>query len=108
MEFKVNDKVAVFTCQGCGRIMGESEMMPLPEKDILERVSPGEPMPYGECSYCRAVVHPLDLTRHYCQIANEILETLEIECSGRCMDSHEDRAVTAAILTRYLYTKARL
>ena len=107
MEFKVDDKVAAFLCQGCGKIMGESEMMPLPEKDLLERVSPGEPMPYGECCYCRAVVHPLEMNNRACQVAESILEALQ-GCDGRCMDNREDRAVTAAVVAKHLYGKVWL
>lgn len=33
--------------------------LPMPEKDIHERVSPGEPMPSGECPECNAVCHPV-------------------------------------------------
>ena len=43
----------ISTCQNCER---ETES-PLPLKDVLQRVAPGELMPSGECPDCGAVCH---------------------------------------------------
>lgn len=101
MEFSVRGKIGAFRCQNCGAIMGVSDICPLSEKDILERVSPGEPMPYGECP-CGALVHPLELTNTAHHAARRILRALETQCGSRSMDDDEDRVVTAAILAKTL------
>lgn len=102
MEFAVGGKIVAFVCQNCHRIMTEAEIQPLPEKGLMERVSPGEPMPYGECFSCGALVHPLDLTETGHLAARRILRTLETDCGARSMDDEADRQVTAAILAKVL------
>lgn len=47
-------------CQNCGHKCDKSKLKPMPERGILDRVAPGEPMPYGECPKCGAVAHPID------------------------------------------------
>jgi hypothetical protein len=42
-------------CQNCQKAIKEDDIVPMPEKDIHERVGPGEPMPAGECPDCHAV-----------------------------------------------------
>jgi predicted RNA-binding Zn-ribbon protein involved in translation (DUF1610 family) len=49
-----------FICPNCGRILhSENELAhPFPDiPDLLERISPGETVPYGECPNCGALVH---------------------------------------------------
>jgi hypothetical protein len=43
-------------CQNCGKRWTEDELL-LPIPHLEERVSPGEPMPSGECPECRALCH---------------------------------------------------
>ena len=40
-------------CQNCGAVWAESQLKPI--EDVLERVSPGETMPPGECPSCGAL-----------------------------------------------------
>lgn len=50
--------VDLFECQNCEAIWDEKDLKPV--KDLEERVSPGEPVPYGECPTCGAVCHPYE------------------------------------------------
>lgn len=55
------DDDPLLVCQDCSRQWHQSEVFGLHTVDprsILERVAPGEPMPYGECPVCRALCHP--------------------------------------------------
>lgn len=42
-------------CQDCGATLQDSEVVPA--KDLSLRVEPGEPMPSGECPFCGALCH---------------------------------------------------
>lgn len=43
-------------CQNCRRLWDEGDLNEV--EDLSLRVSPGEPVPYGECPECGAVCHP--------------------------------------------------
>jgi hypothetical protein len=73
-------------------------MKPLPEKGILDRVGPGEPMPHGECPDCGAVVHQAEVTTNILNLARRINHILTGDCAGRSLDDEGDRAVTALTL----------
>jgi hypothetical protein len=47
-----------YQCQNCEMVWTEAALKPV--QDVLERVSPGEVMPAGECPECGAVCHELD------------------------------------------------
>jgi hypothetical protein len=78
--------------------MAEQDMMALSEKGILERVSPGELMPHGECPECGAVVHQAEVEKSVLVMAQRINHVLASDCSGRSLDDDGDRAVTSLIL----------
>jgi len=78
--------------------MAKQDMKPLTERRILERVLPGETMPYGECPKCRAVVHPAKIEESVMSLALRIARILSADCASRSMDDSGDRAVTALIL----------
>jgi len=42
-------------CQNCEKQWTDKEVQPV--KDLWERVTPGEPMPSGECPACGALTH---------------------------------------------------
>jgi hypothetical protein len=44
-------------CQNCDWVGVESDLNPLEEQGIFDRVGPGETMPAGECPECGAVAH---------------------------------------------------
>jgi len=47
-------------CQDCGDQFRDDQVVPLDQvKNLLERVSPGEPMPSGECPECGALCQPI-------------------------------------------------
>ena len=46
----------ILRCQNCRKRWKLDELKPL--VDVMERVAPGELMPYGECPDCGAVCHP--------------------------------------------------
>lgn len=48
-----------FTCQNCGAGWLESQLDEL--EDVMQRVSPGERMPDGQCPDCGAVCHYDDM-----------------------------------------------
>lgn len=56
--------ITLFECQNCLRVWDEKELInPIPH--LEDRVSPGEPVPYGECpgpgnETCGALCHPHD------------------------------------------------
>ncbi len=45
-------------CQNCEAIWPESNLLDI--EDLHERVSPGEPMPSGECPLCRSLCQRLE------------------------------------------------
>ena len=101
-KVSVSPGVAVFECQNCRTFMARQDMNPLPEKGILERVGPGEPMPHGECPVCRAVVHQLEVPKAVLAMIRRINHVLTNDCSGRSLDDLGDRAVVATILAGVL------
>lgn len=93
----------LFSCQNCRAVFSEDQMLPLPEKGVLERVAPGEPMPYGECPRCQAVAHPFVLKigtgqQKAFDMINEVL----LKESARCTDSKTDRHILAASIVLHL------
>jgi len=69
-------------CGNCRKILRrETELKRVfPDiPDLLERISPGEPVPIGECPDCGALVHAVaePPTRH-CRICNEAVEEPEL------------------------------
>lgn len=60
-------------CGNCQKIMhGEDELKHVfPDiPDLLERISPGEPVPIGECPECGALVHAVeDLSALHCSLS---------------------------------------
>lgn len=100
MAEKMNfpEGATVFECQDCGMFMSEQEMIPLSEmKNLLERMSSGEIMPFGECWGCGAMVHIATASPRVTTLAYKIFRVLQ-DCSGRSLDDEGDRAVTAMIL----------
>ena len=53
-------------CQNCGKKWPDTELEP--EKDIHQRVAPGEPMPNGQCPDCGAVCHSIIVHKPDCHI----------------------------------------
>lgn len=49
----------VFECDNCGEKWEEGEIV-TEIRDILSRVSAGEPFPAGECPSCGSLVHEAD------------------------------------------------
>lgn len=47
-------------CENCGRVLDYDQLEPV--MNPLQRVAPGEIMPYGECPDCGAVCHALSPT----------------------------------------------
>jgi hypothetical protein len=47
-------------CQNCSTLYREDELDAI--DDVLERIAPGETMPWGQCpdSECRAVCYPIE------------------------------------------------
>ncbi len=57
----VRDNQELSRCQACNRLYVEGEMVPLEElKNLLERITPGEQVPSGECPDCGALCHIVD------------------------------------------------
>ena len=49
-------------CQNCDLLWAEEDIKPLGEvKDLLQRITPGEEVPSGECPECGHLTHVLDL-----------------------------------------------
>lgn len=50
---------SALACDNCGRTILESDMRKVyPDiPDLLTRIAPGEPVPYGECPRCGCLVH---------------------------------------------------
>lgn len=48
-----------YECENCRTQFAEIEDLINPIPDLEERVLPGEPMPFGACPECGAVVHPI-------------------------------------------------
>lgn len=46
------------SCQNCGKTWDDSQLVEA--RRLWERVSPGEPMPSGECPACGALCHPIE------------------------------------------------
>jgi len=46
-------------CGNCGRVLAEAELTHVfPDiPDLTQRITPGEPVPAGECPECGALVH---------------------------------------------------
>ena len=51
-----------FECQDCGRRFRKHDDLHDVE-DVLDRVSPGEIMPWGQCPECGALVHEIKVNR---------------------------------------------
>ena len=54
-RFRKEEEEELFECQNCGDLWTEKELNEV--QDVLQRVAPGEKMPYGECPDCGAVCH---------------------------------------------------
>ena len=50
---------STFECQNCGKIHKQGQLKrEFPDiPDLWQRVSPGEPVPAGECNACGTLVH---------------------------------------------------
>lgn len=61
-------------CDNCDRIFDSSEIKikisSLGMKALHERLTPGDPVPYGECNDCGAFVYVVD-TMNYYQLAHD-------------------------------------
>lgn len=53
----MNTTDILMRCEGCGAVHPTHRLLGIPPETIHERVSPGEPMPYGECPDCGSVCH---------------------------------------------------
>ena len=51
-------------CDNCGKVSEESELShAFPNiPDLVERIAPGEPVPFGECPECGALMHAIEET----------------------------------------------
>jgi hypothetical protein len=50
-------------CQGCDKVMTEKQVIPLENvPDLLQRIAPGEVVPFGECRECGALCHKIEET----------------------------------------------
>jgi hypothetical protein len=60
LENEVTDGDDKSQCQNCDRVWPDAVIVPLEEvKKLFERVTPGEPMPSGECPVCGALCQPV-------------------------------------------------
>ena len=59
----------------CGRISDEAEIVRVfPDiPDLTERIAPGEPVPFGECPDCGALVHEIKAT-FMCRLCGEVVK----------------------------------
>jgi hypothetical protein len=52
----------VIACQGCDKVWREDQVIPLESvPDLLQRIAPGEVVPFGECRECGSLCHKLDV-----------------------------------------------
>lgn len=72
LKWKVTDGDDISICPNCSRWWPNEIVAQFPVKDLLARVSPGEPMPSGECPACGSLCQPAP--EDYC-----------IECNGICL-----------------------
>ena len=62
-------------CGDCGRISDETEIVRVFPNipDLTERIAPGEPVPFGECPDCGALVHEIKAT-FMCRLCGEVVK----------------------------------
>jgi hypothetical protein len=62
-------------CGNCGKVSDESELThPFPDiPDLTQRIEPGEPVPFGECPECGALVHAIRET-FMCRLCAEVVK----------------------------------
>jgi len=62
-------------CGDCGRISDETEIVRVFPNipDLAERIAPGEPVPFGECPDCGALVHEIKAT-FICRLCGEVVK----------------------------------
>jgi hypothetical protein len=57
----IRDSQELSRCQACNRLYVDEGMVPLKKlKNLLERITPGEQVPSGECPDCGAFCHIVD------------------------------------------------
>lgn len=62
-------------CGDCGRIYDEADIVRVFPNipDLAERIAPGEPVPFGECPDCGALVHEIKAT-FMCRLCGEVVK----------------------------------
>jgi len=66
-------------CGNCGKVWDEEELTRVfPDiSDLAERIAPGEPVPFGECPDCGALVHAIRET-FMCRVCGEVAKAADI------------------------------
>jgi hypothetical protein len=66
-------------CGNCGKVWDEEELTRVfPDiPDLAERIAPGEPVPFGECPDCGALVHAIRET-FMCRVCGEVAKAADI------------------------------
>ena len=66
-------------CGNCGKVWDEEELTRVfPDiPDLAERIAPGEPVPFGECPDCGALVHAIRET-FMCRVCGEVAKAAGI------------------------------
>ena len=66
-------------CGNCGRVWDEADLAQIfPDiPNLTERIAPGEPVPFGECPECGALVHAVRET-FMCQVCGKVVKAEDI------------------------------
>ena len=69
----------IIECQGCDKVWRENQVIPLENvPDLLQRIAPGEKVPFGECCACGALCHQVEEAPEAKEEKSELL-TLSVE-----------------------------
>ena len=66
-------------CGNCGRVWDEADLARIfPDiPNLTERIAPGEPVPFGECPECGALVHAVRET-FMCRVCGKVVKAEDI------------------------------
>jgi len=85
-------------CDNCDKLFDESELeVSFPDiPDLLERIEPGEPVPYGECIECGCLVHkaePIPGKRVFVSVVGGKFE-ITLDGDGKSFSEREPDCIT--------------